>query len=205
MNAVKTRTHEFMRRNLAHPRGGPAVRAFTLIELVISIAIGVIICGSAGSLIWNATIQRTEATARGELVNAASAALELMLRYCREIEQDECPANPTPCLLGNAQVSTATASQVRFGNYGFRLNGANLEITTNNAVNWWPAAKNITTFTLAYFNKTGTGLTSFPLSASDREDIRRIQITVDMTAGNQTAKVRCGLYLRSFMNEVMNP
>jgi Tfp pilus assembly protein PilW len=179
--------------------------AFTLIELVISIAIGTIICGAAGSLIWNATTIRSEASNRGEMVNAASSALELMLRYCREIKQDECPSNTTPCNLGNAQVSTATATQIRFGTYGFRLTSTNLEMTTDNAVTWYVAAKYVSSLAFAYYNPSGTGLTSFPLSASDREDIRRIVITVNMTRGSQTVKVRCGLYLRSFMNEVMNP
>lgn len=194
MNMKRQNAKTLMRRILR--RSG-----FTLIELVTCIAVGVVICGSAGSLVWNATIIRTEASNRGEMVNAASAALELMLRYFREILQDECPANPTPCNLGNAQVSTATATQLRFGNYGFRLTSTNLEMTTDNAANWYTAAKYVSSLAFSYYNKSGTALTSFPLSSTDRAAIRRVVIAVSMTRGSQTVSVRCGLYLRCFMNE----
>src|SRR6185436_8770240 len=96
-----------------------------------------IISGIAGTLVWNAATLRTQGAARGELTNSAAAALELVLRYCREIQQNECPGNPTPCLLGNAQVSTATASDLRFGAYGFRLNGSSLEMTKDTAAHWY--------------------------------------------------------------------
>ena len=172
-----------------------------MIELVTCICVGAVISGISGALVWNAATLRTQGAARGEMTNSAAAALELVLRYCREIQQNECPANPTPCLLGNAQVSVATASEIRFGVYGFRLNGNNLEMTKDSATNWYIASKDVSAFTIAYSNRIGSALTSFPLSASDREDIRQVQVTLQLTRANQTAKVRSSLYLRSFMDE----
>jgi prepilin-type N-terminal cleavage/methylation domain-containing protein len=176
--------------------------AFTLIELVISISVGVIISGIAGSLLWNASKQRAEIAARGELVDVAAVAMEVMFRHVREIPQDECPANPTPCLLENAQVSTATSTELRFGDTGFRLNGGQVDMTLDNGVNWAPVVKDVSSFALTYYDRTATSLTSFPLSQSDREDIRRVGIDLELTRSSQTAHVRSSVFLRSFLNEV---
>lgn len=176
--------------------------AFTLVELIVAMSTGVIIAGVAGSLLWNASRQRAEVSSRAELNDVASAAMDQLTRYLREITQDECPSSATPCLLGNAQISTATATQIQFGNYGFRLSSGALEMTIDNGVSWRTAAKDVTTFTLAYFNRGGTALSSFPLSQSNREDVRRIQITLELTRFSQVAKLRTGIYLRSFMDEV---
>ncbi len=180
--------------------------AFTLIELVVSISVGVIISGIAGSLVWNASKQLAEVSARSELFDLGSASIEKMFRYLREIPQDECPANPTPCLLGNAQISTATATELRFGTTGFRFNvGANtVEMTIDNAVNWYALTTDVGNFAFAYYDRDANGLTSFPLSQSDREDIRRISVDLQMTRSGQTAQLRSAIFLRSFMNEVNN-
>lgn len=175
---------------------------FTLVELIVAMTVGVIISGSAGWLLWNATSIRTQVAARSEIADAAATAMECITRRVREIPQDECPSNPTPCLLGNAQVSAAMATELRFGSSGIRLNGSQVELTTNNAVNWYPLGKDISEFSLAYYNRSGASLGSFPLSQSDREDIRRIHVTLAMTRSSETVRLRTAVYLRSFMDEV---
>lgn len=175
---------------------------FTLVELIVAMTVGVLISGSAGWLLWNATNLRTRVAARSEIADAAATALETIVRHVREIPQDECPANPTPCLLGNAQVTTATATELRFGSTGVRLSGTQIELTTDNAANWYPLGKDVSEFAFAYYNRSGTALAGFPLSQSDREDIRRVQVTVAMTRGSESVKLRTGIYLRSFMDEV---
>lgn len=179
-------------------------RGYTLIELVVCIAVGVIISGSAGMILWNASSQRVELSARAELHEIAAAALEKIVRHVREVGQDECPGNPTPCLLGNAQVSTATATELRFGSNGFRQTGSTIEMTIDNGTSWHVLVRDVTSFALAYTNRTGSAMASFPLSQSNREDIRQVQITVALTRGGQTANVRTAVYLRNFMNEVMS-
>lgn len=179
-------------------------RAYTLIELIVCIAVGVIISGSAGMILWNASSQRVELSARAELHEIAAAALEKIVRHVREVEQDECPGNPTPCLLGNAQVSTATSTELRFGSNGFRQTGSTIEMTMDNGANWHVLVRDVTSFALAYTNRLGSVMTSLPLSQAHREDIRQVQITVALTRGGQTANVRTAVYLRNFMNEVMS-
>lgn len=185
--------------------GGPAVRrGYTLIELIVCIAVGVVISGSAGMILWNASSQRVELSARVELHEIAAAALEKLVRHVREVEQDECPGNPSPCLLGNAQVSVATSTELRFGSNGFRQTGSTIEMTIDNGTSWHVLVRDVTSFALAYTNRLGSVMNSLPLSQADREDIRQVQIAVGLARGGQTANVRTTVYLRNFMNEVMS-
>jgi prepilin-type N-terminal cleavage/methylation domain-containing protein len=185
-------------------------RGFTLIELVISISVGTIISGSAAMLLWNATSQRSEAAARGELFDLACTSMEAMVRQLREIPQDECPSGSTPCLNEIAQVGYASATEIRFGEFGststnrFRLTATNLEMSTNDGTNYYTLAADVSGLTLAYYNRSGAEMTSFPLSASDRGDIRRIKITLNFARSNQTAKLQTSVFLRCFLNEVMS-
>lgn len=176
--------------------------AFTLVELIVSMTVGVIITGSAGWLVWSATDMRTQVAARVEVADTAATAMECMVRYVREIQQDECPANPTPCLMGRAQVSMATATELRFGNAGFRLSGAQVEMTTDDALNWHPVARDVSEFSLAYFARDGSALAGSPLSQTDRESVRLVQITLALTRSSETVRLRTAVYLRSFMDEV---
>ncbi len=183
-------------------RRAPARSAFTLIELVVSITVGVIISGVAATLILNASKQRMEVAARGELIDMGSASMEVMLRYIREISQDECPLAATPCLNGNAQVTTAADSDLRFDTYGFRLNAGNLEMTRDSGTNWHTLASRVTGLTFTYYNRTGTVLSPRPLSQANRYAIRRIGIQLDLASGSETTRLRTSIYLRNFMNEV---
>lgn len=166
--------------------------------------VGVIITGSAAILILNASKQRGEVAARSELTDRAATAMECILRYVREIPQDECIASPTPCLLGNAQVTTAAASDLRFDVYGFRLSGGAIQITNDTAANWHTLAADATGLTLSYYDQDGVALTPLPLNATQREDIRRVTVQVTLGLGGQIAKLRSSIYLRNFMNEVAN-
>jgi type II secretory pathway pseudopilin PulG len=178
------------------------LQAFTLIELVLSISVSTIICGLAGSLLWNASRQQSEVAARSELVDEASVALEVVLRYLREIPQDECPGGPSPCLNGNAQVASATTTEIRFGNNGFRHNGANLEMTIDNATSWHTLAADVSSLQLTYYDRLGQDLAGLSNPCNDPQKMRRIVVTLTMNRASQTATVRTGVFLRNFMDEV---
>jgi type II secretory pathway pseudopilin PulG len=180
--------------------------AFTLIELVVSMTAGVVICAIAGSLIWNASIQRSETAARAELADLGGTALEVMLRYVREIRRDNCPSAPCGGSGNNkAQIGYAAAGELRFGEYGadqsirIRKNGAYLELSIDSAANWRRLATDASALTFAYYNAVGTPLTALPLSATDRESVRRIQITMTLDRAGQSFSVRGSVYLRNFM------
>lgn len=182
---------------------------FTLVELVVSIVVGSIIAGTAGMITLNAAKIRADTAARSDLVDEASSAVEVMLRYVREISQDECTGSSTPCLNGNAQVTTASATELDFDNYGFRLTGTTLEITNDTGANWHPFARDVSSLTFTYYGWT-TGveapavLSSLPLSAGDRAKIRRVGVRIDLTRSAQAITLQTSIYLRKFMNEVSN-
>lgn len=196
---LRVRRKKDSARPITHLRSGS-----TLIELVISLSVGVIICGVSGSLLWNAARQRAETAARSELADTAASAVEVFVRYVREIPQDECPGNPTPCLLGNAQISQATASQLLFGTTGFRFDSTNrrLEISSNGGTSWQILCTDVDSCLFSYFNRVNASLVAFPLNATNRAAIRRITIDLQLSRSTETAHLRTSIYLRNFMNEV---
>jgi len=181
-----------------------APRAFTLIELVVSISVGVIISGLAAGMIWNASAQRVAIAARAELTDAGSAAMEVLLRYLREIPQDECPQESTPCLHGRAQIEAASARELRYGSLGFRFDvaGGVVEMSDDGGGSWPPLVRDVTDFAFAYFDRGGTLLSSSPLSESQRQAVRRIAVDMQLGRGTESIRLRCSVYLRGFMNEV---
>ena len=170
---------------------------FTLIELVISISGGVIVSGMAGTLIWNSARQRSEVSARVELVDVTARACEQMLRYVREIPQDA-------ALTGAAQVTTATATEIRFANFAFRRNSGDLEMSTDSGATWHPLTRDVSDFALSYFDGNGTALSAFPLSQANREAVRVVRIFIELTRGSETRAIQTSIYLRAFLNEVTN-
>ncbi len=202
----------FGRAALARPRvRNPQFRkAFTLIELVVCIAVGSIISGAAGMLLWNASAIRSDASARGEICDEGAMALEVMTRYLREITQnDNClPADDANfCPSGDANISTANYNQINFGVYGFRnvAGSGMVEMTTDTGSTWRPLVKDVSGLTITYFDRLNASLSPLPLSAAGREDVRRVRITLSLSRGTQSVKLRTSLYLRSFMNEVTTP
>ena len=192
----------FNRNAAASQRRSSRASAFTLVEFVSTMVISVIMCGSAGSLLWDSAQQRSEIAARSELIDIGSAALERMVRSLRDITQDECPGGGTPCLNGNAQVSSATATQIRWGSNGIRLSGTEVQLTTNNAANWYTLAADATDLQLIYYNRTGQDLQTLSAPGNAASNMRRVSITLKLGRANQNVTLRTGLYLRNFMNEV---
>lgn len=184
-------------RALRARRGG-----FTLIELVVSITVSVIICGLAATLLWNASSQRAQVAARVEMIDTGAVAIEKMLRYVREIPQGVTAS----ALNGKAQIDFASATELRFDStFGFRLNTTSdtIEMTTDNAANWYPLVADASGLTITYANRAGASLTSFPLSLSDREGVRHIGVELMLSRSSQNVKLKSSLYLRSFMDEVL--
>ncbi|MBX3395251.1 MAG: hypothetical protein KF841_07770 [Phycisphaerae bacterium] len=187
-----------VRRRFTHRQ----LRCFTLIELVTAIVVGAIVSGTAAMLIMSAARQRAEVSARSELIDQGSAALECIIRYVREVSQDECPLAATPCLNGNAQISTAAQSDLRFDAIGFRLSAGRIEMTNNAGSAWWTLCAGVTGLTFTYYDRNGVVLSSLPLTAGDRAKIRRVSVQIDLVDKTETARIRTSIFLRNFMNEV---
>lgn len=169
-------------------------RGHTLIELAIAIATAGVVSLLAGSILVEGSSVMTRATKRAAIADSAGRTMEQILRYVREVSQDV-------ALTGLAQISTADASTLRFGNNGFRLTGTTLEMTIDGGTTWYRACPEVSGLTFSYFDKNGTALTSLPLSASARESVRQIQVELQLTSVGQTHRIRSLVYLRNFMNE----
>ena len=175
---------------------------FTLVELIVSMTVGAIISGSAAMLLMNAARHRSETAARADMVDAGGMALETLIRHVREVSQDECPNDPTPCLMGNAQIDEAGASILHFDDFGFRLNGTTLEMTRNNGANWYPLLRDVSGLTFSYTGRDGAALGPLPLSAARRAAVRSVTVAINTTRGAETLTLRTGIFLRAFMDEV---
>jgi len=176
-------------RNNSRTRTG-----FTLIELVIAISAGGIISMVAGTLLLEASWTLAAASQRSKLADQSARAVEQVLRYVREIDQDV-------ALTGLAQVSTADASDLRFGAFGFRLNGTTLEMTNDSAASWQPVCRAVSALTFRYYDRNGAQLTGLPLNATDRANIRQVSVELIVSSLNTSHRVRSRVYLRNFMNE----
>jgi len=191
---TQSAAHNPTHRNGVRRRRG----AFTLVELVVCITVSAVICGMAGSLLWNATRMRSEAGARAELIDIAARGMEQILRYAREIPQDA-------GLVGEAQITTAGADDLRWDVYGFRKTGATIEMTTNSGTTWRPVVKEVTALTFSYYDKTGAALGSLPLNATNRQAVRLIKVNFTVARSIETLSLQSSIYLRAFMNEVTQP
>ncbi len=194
---VRAGSQDSRRETIRNSRAG-----FTLIELVVSISVSVIICGTSGSLLWNATQQRSEVSARAELIDQGASAMEIMARYLKEIPQNECSGNPTPCLAGHAQVSSASTTQILWGTYGFRKSGSTLQMTSNSGTTWYTLCTDVSALAFTYYNRTSQNLLALASPNDEPQNMRRITISLTLNRTNQTAKLQTGVFLRNFMNEV---
>lgn len=168
--------------------------AFTLIELAIAISAGGIISMLAGTLLLEASWTLAAASQRAKLADQSARAVEQVLRYVREIDQDA-------GLTGQAQVSTATATDLRFGTEGFRLTGSTLEMTIDTGTSWQPVCNAVSTLTFRYYDKNGSQLASVPLGSTDRANIRQVSVELIVGSLGTNHRVRSRVYLRNFMNE----
>ncbi|MEE8169589.1 MAG: type II secretion system protein [Phycisphaerae bacterium] len=169
-------------------------RAFTLVELIAASVVTAIIGSTAAMMLIEASHVRSAASLRSELTEESARSLEQMIRRIREIEQDA-------GLTGEAQIAMGQASRIQFGNYGFRLNAGNLQMTNDSQATWHRMAADADVLTFRYFRADGTELSAVPLSLADREAVRQVVVELRLQRGGEAARVRSRVYLRRFMNE----
>jgi prepilin-type N-terminal cleavage/methylation domain-containing protein len=167
---------------------------FTLVEMLVALVAGGVICLAASIVLLEGSAAASNASRRSSLCDAAARAMEQMLRYVREIEQDA-------GLTGIAQITTADAGDLRFGPWGFRRNGSVVEMTGDGGGVWRRACTDVSSLTFGYFDANGAALSPTPLSAAQRGAVRQVSIDLTLTGGGQSVRLRTAVYLRKFMNE----
>ncbi|MFO0972967.1 MAG: type II secretion system protein [Phycisphaerae bacterium] len=177
-------------------QGAPRHRraGYTLIELVTAIAVAGIVSALAGTVLLNGSFVLAQASQRTRMADSGARAMEQILRFVREIGQDV-------ALTGKAQISTADSGDLRFGVYGFRVSGSELQMTANTGTTWYRACTSVSTLTFRYYDATGAELTAVPLSSANREAVRQVSVELAVTVNGETHRVRTRVYLRNLMSE----
>jgi len=187
---------QLRRRRVACQGSQPNRRcaAFTLVELIASIAVTAVIGSMAAGLVLEASRLRSSASVRAELTDDAARAVEQMLRYVRLIRQDA-------GLTGQAQIGAAESQRLAFDTYGLRQSGTTLEMSIDTDATWQPMARNVDALTIRYYSAGGAELSPAPLSAANRAAVRQVGIQLRLARGSESVLVRTRVYLRNFMNE----
>lgn len=162
-----------------------------MIETLITLVLVGIIAGVLAPTFMNATETRIRFHQRNTLLFKARTALERMTRELREMSVTS----------GVPDLGQATATRVDFGTTSYRQSGGNLERSSDGGTTWYTMAGGVSALTLAYQNLDGTALSPLPLDATNRQNVRRVVITLDMNFNSaapaaELLTLRSQVYLR---------
>jgi prepilin-type N-terminal cleavage/methylation domain-containing protein len=173
---------------------GKGNAGFSLMEIVIvCVLIGIIAAVIIPPL--HQGVQSFAVTeARGDLTSQARQAATRMIRELRNIQKE---ADNTP------NISTANATIITFvdvldNTITFCLWASGSCSPTGNTVqrNSNPLVAQVSSLQFRYFNGSNAELTTLPLSATDRNNVRRIMVTLTLAEGSLTVSVTEQAYLR---------
>jgi type II secretory pathway pseudopilin PulG len=166
-------------------------RGSTLLELVVVIVLAGTIAGIVSPPLIEATRTRERSVRRAALLGEARTALERIVREFREIPAKSTDAN-------SPDISAAAGDSIAFQAASYRVASGVLERLEANDTTWRPLASHVTAFALTYYDGNGNVLSSTPLSAGDRGNLRRIGVSLALQDGGQSVALRTGAFLRIF-------
>jgi type II secretory pathway pseudopilin PulG len=123
---------------------------------------------------------------RGDLTSQARQAATRMIRELRNIQKE---ADNTPNITG-ATATSLTFVDVLDNTITFSLSGSTVQRNSNALV------EQVSSLQFRYFNGSNAELTTLPLSATDRDNVRRIMVTLTLAEGSLTVSVTEQAYLR---------
>jgi len=162
------------------PNSFSSTHAFSLVEMIVSVAILSIIAVITFRYIAAASETYALLSAQREVVGETATAVSSMRREIRTLQ--------TPL--------TADVGEFSFVNQDgltntFRLNGT--EITLNG----YTLARNVTSFTLAYYDATNGLLSPVPLDSTDLALVRRIGVDLDLSKGRGHTSFDANIFLQT--------
>ena len=165
---------------------GKGIEGFTLIEIVVvCVLIGIIAAVIIPPL--HQGVQSFAVTeTRGDLTSQARQAATRMIRELRNIQKE---ADNTPN-ISTANVASITFVDVLDNTITFSLSGSTVQRNSN------PLVAQVSSLQFRYFNGSNAELTTLPLSATDRNNVRRIMVTLTLAEGSLTVSVTEQAYLR---------
>ena len=173
---------------------GKGNAGFSLMEIiVVCVLIGIIAAVIIPPL--HQGVQSFAVTeTRGDLTSQARQAATRMIRELRNIQKE---ADNTP------NISTANATIITFvdvldNTITFCLWASGSCSPTGNTVqrNSNPLVEQVSGLQFRYFDANNTELTSLPLDATNRNNVRRIMVTLTLAEGSLTVSVTEQAYLR---------
>jgi len=123
---------------------------------------------------------------RGDLTSQARQAATRMIRELRNIQKE---ADNTPN-ISTANVASITFVDVLDNTITFSLSGSTVQRNSN------PLVEQVSSLQFRYFDANNTELTSLPLDATNRNNVRRIMVTLTLAEGSLTVSVTEQAYLR---------
>ncbi len=173
-----------MRRERTPFRKG--IEGFSLIEIVVvCVLIGIIAAVIIPPL--HQGVQSFAVTeTRGDLTSQARQAATRMIRELRNIQKEP---NNTPNITA-ANATSITFVDVLDNTITFSLSGSTLQRNSNALVD------QVSSLQFRYFNGSNAELTTLPLSATDRDNVRRIMMTLTLAEGSLTVSLTEQTFLR---------
>ncbi len=159
---------------------------YTLIEIVLVI---VIIAVLAGILIEPFRLGLKSYIGIETRADLTSQAREATSRIVREMRNIQKKANDKPNIT-SADATSITFVDAEDTTIGFSLSGNTVLRDTN------ILADKVSSLEIRYFNKDNAALTTFPLSAADLDNVRRILVILAMQEGTETVTMTGQAFLR---------
>jgi len=170
------------------------IDGFSLMEIiVVCVLIGIIAAVLIPPL--HQGVQSFAVTeTRGDLTSQARQAATRMIRELRNIQKE---GDNTPN-ISSANATSITFVDVLDNTITFCLWASGSCSPTGNTVqrNSNPLVEQVSSLQFRYFNGSNAELTTLPLSATDRNNVRRIMVTLTLAEGSLTVSVTEQAYLR---------
>jgi len=165
---------------------GTGNEGFTLMEIILVLVLIGIMAGVLVPTLQEGVQSYTVTETRGDLTAQARQAATRMVRELRNIQKE---ADNTPN-ISSANVTTVTFVDVLDNTITFNLSGGTVQRNSDALV------EQVSNLSFRYFNATNAELTSLPLNATDRNNVRRILVVLTLADGSLTVLVTEQAYLR---------
>ena len=165
---------------------GTGNEGFTLMEIILVLVLIGIMAAVLVPTLQEGVQSYTVTETRGDLTAQARQAATRMIRELRNIQKE---ADNTPN-ISSANVTTVTFMDVLDNTITFNLSGGTVQRNSDALV------EQVSNLSFRYFNATNAELTSLPLNATDRNNVRRILVVLTLADGSLTVLVTEQAYLR---------
>ncbi len=191
-NASGITKFEFRNSKFEIPQFVKGTEGFTLIELTLVIIVISILAATLIPPFYQGVKSYSAVETRGDLTSQARQAATRMVRELRNIQKE---ANNTPNIT-IADAATITFVDVLDNDIRFYLSAGalrreDIDTSADNIL-----ADNTTGLQIRYFNGSNAELTTLPLNAADRDNVRRILLVLTLTEGDQTVSLTEQAFLR---------